>query len=289
MPGQLRLRGLPMMGRHICFDYKKKWCEKSDSFCGGFSTTLGSYSLKANSSVKILSGRKRIFKHRGWGDGCAGGECVFEAGGRFVVMQLFWDGSLVNFPSCESGGPGYTEATKSPQFSEVEHKSVCVVLKLRLWSALIPSGAPGPWSRFPPGHPKPPGQREKKPIDGFWSAHSEATPFTSVRVYWSKRVTGPRRTPRDGGWEQGMVLPGTLGVNPDRCCSFLESGHRDAGFRTLFILDSRCPLKAPQSQGISAEDQWALLWKERQWHVKNNTVNLVLFPIKWGMAIRVFF
>ena len=60
-----------------------------------------------------------------------------------------------------------SRGNKSPQFSEVEHKSVCVALKLQLCSALIPSGPPGPWSSFPPGHPKPPGQREKKPIDGF--------------------------------------------------------------------------------------------------------------------------
>lgn len=43
-----------------------------------------------------------------------------------------------------------------------------------------PLWAPGPWSSFPPGHPKPPGQRGSEAIDGFWKAHSEA-PFTSVR------------------------------------------------------------------------------------------------------------
>lgn len=120
---------------------KKKWCEKSDPFFRGFSTTLGSYSLKANSSVKILSSWKRIFKHRGWGDGCAGGEPVFEAGGRLVVMQLFWDGPLVNFPSCESGGPGYTEGTKalsSPRLSTNQSASLSSCNSVLHWSPLGP-------------------------------------------------------------------------------------------------------------------------------------------------------
>lgn len=91
--------------------------------------------------------------------------------------------------------------------------SLCLSLPW-LWSALIPSGAPRSMEQFPSRTPLSLGQREQKAIDGFWSTHSEATPFTSVRCLVGQSGSQDHFQGRGCCGSREWSWLGTLGVGP---------------------------------------------------------------------------